>query len=87
MAIKDNHSPAAYLVFNLTFPFMKHDLSQDELDPITDSKLNMYRSAEITMNMLKQEFTKLGIKYPDHYDEAHEHITKQILELKQSKNK
>jgi hypothetical protein len=87
MAIKDNNSPAAYLVFNLTFPFMKDDLTDEELNPITSNNLDMYRCAEITMNLLKQEFANQGVKHPEYYDEAHEHIIEQILELKQSKNK
>jgi hypothetical protein len=87
MAIKDNHSPAAYLVFNLTFPFMKHDLSDDELNPITSNELDMYRCAEITMDVLKQEFINQGVKHPDYYDEAHQHIIEKILHLKQLKNK
>jgi hypothetical protein len=86
MAIKDNHSPAAYLVFNLTFPFMKHDLSDDELNPITSNELDTYRCAEITIDILKQEFANHGVKLPEYYDEAHQHIVEQILELKQSKN-
>jgi hypothetical protein len=86
MAIKDNHSPAAYLLFNLTFPFIKHDLSDDELNPITSNNLDMFRCAEITMDLLKQEFVNQGIKHPDYYDEAHQHIIEQILKLKQSKN-
>jgi len=82
--LKDYNSPASYLVFKLTFPFMKHDLSNDDLNPITSNKLDMYRSAEITINALKSEFANQGMKCPDYYDEAHEYIINKILELKQN---
>jgi hypothetical protein len=87
MAIKDNNSPAAYLVFDLTFPFMKDDLSCDELNPTINNQLDMYRCAEITMNILKQEFANQGVKHPEYYDIAREYIVEKILHLKQSKNK
>jgi hypothetical protein len=87
MALKDYHSPAAFLVFDLTFPFMRHDLSDDELNPITSNELDTYRCAEITINKLKMEFARVGLEHPDYYDEAHQHIIERLLELKQSKNK
>jgi hypothetical protein len=88
MKIIDYHSSAAFLVFNLTFPFMKHDLSQDELNPITSNELDTYRCAEITINTLKREFSNQGVKCPDYYDEAHQYIVDKILELKENlKNK
>lgn len=65
---------------------MKHDLSDDELNPITSNELDTYRCAEITIDILKQEFANHGVKLPEYYDEAHQHIVEQILELKQSKN-
>lgn len=79
----DNHSPEAYLVFSLTFPFIKHE-SVDELDNLDDSLVNnqydMYRCADICLNILKKEFIAQNVKIPDHYEAAHLIIMSRLLE-------
>lgn len=79
----DNHSPEAYLVFSLTFPFIKNE-SLDELDNLNNSIVNnqydMYRCANICLNILQKEFHAQNLQTPDYYEAAHLIIMSRLLE-------
>lgn len=81
----DNHSPEAYLVFALSFPFIKDD-TVDDLDDLNGSIVNnqydMYRCADVCMNILKTEMNKHHMQIPDYYESAHLIIINRLLEEK-----
>jgi hypothetical protein len=77
----DHTSPEAYLVFEVTFPFRQHDLSDDTIKPITDNKLYAYKCGLIVLDKIILEFSKLNVEIPDHYHRAYEYIYLTIKEL------
>ena len=64
----DRHSPESYLVFDLTFPFIKLDLNGNSL---VNSEIEAYKCAEIIIDKLKMEFYKNGHDIPEYFEKAH----------------
>lgn len=73
----DRNSPEAHLLFDLCFPFMRHD---DDGNSIVNNDYDMYRCADITISMLKSEMYKHNMPIPEHYEKAHLIITYKLLE-------
>ena len=81
----DSNSPEAYLVFNLCFPFIKHDIDEDFDDCVAKDKYDMYRCASICMDVIKAEMHKHHVKVPEYYETAHMMIMSRLLDEKQKR--
>lgn len=73
----DNNSKEAHLVFDLCFPFMKHD---EDGNAIVNNDYNMYQCADIAINLIKTEMHRHNMPIPEHYEKAHLIITYKLLE-------